>query len=288
MFDMPREAPRTILSAATPYQRGVSPADYEVVVVDNGSTRPLPAEVLADLPPGVRVVHPPEPRPSPVFALNWAVATQTRGDIVLVAIDGARIFSAGLYQATLAAHDRVPDALVHTLGWHLGPAQQMVSVQEGYDQGTEDALLAGSGWPEDPDALFGISVFAGSSDEGFFRPIAESNAFSVPRHLLERIGGYDERYTSPGGGLANLELFRRYATDPRVAPVCLLSEGTFHQVHGGIATSAPEARAAMEAEHRAVTGETEFVLPDYEPLWFGRPRPAVVPFLAASVGRGEE
>ncbi|WP_210235973.1 glycosyltransferase, partial [Mesorhizobium sp. M1C.F.Ca.ET.144.01.1.1] len=41
IHDMNREAPRTILSACCPYQKDVSPEDYEVIVVDNGSTSPF-------------------------------------------------------------------------------------------------------------------------------------------------------------------------------------------------------------------------------------------------------
>ncbi|NDD63778.1 MAG: hypothetical protein EBZ36_07345, partial [Acidobacteria bacterium] len=37
---MAREAPRTILSALPPYQKNVTASDYEVIVVDNGSTEP--------------------------------------------------------------------------------------------------------------------------------------------------------------------------------------------------------------------------------------------------------
>lgn len=46
----------------------------------------------------------PYPRPSPVFARNWAARNLPTGDILLFAIeDGARIFSDRLYAATTAA-----------------------------------------------------------------------------------------------------------------------------------------------------------------------------------------
>src|SRR5262245_52739259 len=159
---MPREAPRTILSAAVPYQKDVSPDDYEVLVVDNGSTRPLPPEVVADLPAGVRLLQMPNPTHSPAPAMNWA-ASQAKGELIMFAIDGARIFSDRLYASALAAHDQVDDALVYSMSFHLGSKVQMISTQEGYDQAAEDELIAGSGWPERPEAIFDISVFAGSS-----------------------------------------------------------------------------------------------------------------------------
>jgi Methyltransferase domain len=43
----------------------------------------------------------------------------------------------------------------------------------------------------------------------------------------------------PGGGLANLDTFRRAVELPEAALVLLLGEATFHQFHGGIATNAP-------------------------------------------------
>src|SRR4051812_12605852 len=108
----------------------------------------------------------------------------------MFAIDGARIFSDRLYAAALSVHELVPDAFVYTLGWHLGPRIQIISAEEGYDQNVEDKLIESSGWPERSDALFEISVLAGSSAVGAFGNIAESNAFSIPRGLFERMGGF--------------------------------------------------------------------------------------------------
>lgn len=282
IYNMTREAPRTILSAAAPYQRGIDPGEVEVIVVDNGSTDRLPPAVLAGLPAGVRVVDIPDPRPSPVFALNWAAREVATGDLLLFAIDGARIFSAGLYRDHLAAHRLVDGAFVYSLAWHLGPKHQSVSTKEGYDQAAEDAMIAASGWPDDPDALFAMSVFAGSSTPGFFQPVNESNAFSLSRSRWERLGGFDERYTSPGGGLANLEVFRRHTMAPDARNVCLLGEGAFHQVHGGVATSGRSSWDDFNAEHRAIFGE-DFTLPVYDTLHYGRLRPGLERFWAESM-----
>lgn len=281
-YDMAREAPRTITSAAVPYQRGVSPDDYEVVVVDNGSPVPLADQVGAHPETNVTVVRAPRPQPSPVFAMNWAAREVARGDILLLAIDGARLFSDGLYAQVLAAHEVFDDALVYTLSWHLGPKPQMESVPEGYDQAAEDRLLAEHRWPDRPASLFEMSVLAGSSRFGFLRAPAESNAFAVRRERWEAIGGYDERFTSPGGGLANLEVFTRHATAPGARPVCLLSEGTFHQVHGGIATSGRVEWGELDREHEAVVG-APYRQPTFEPWFFGPLRPEVLPFLASSL-----
>jgi hypothetical protein len=284
VYNMPREAPRTILSAGVPYQKDVTAADYEVIVVDNGSARRLSPNDLRAVPVGVRLIDMPDPHPSPVFALNWAARNLATGDILLFAIDGARIFSDRLYAATLAAHDLVGDAFVYTLGWHIGPKVQMQSVEEGYDETAEDRLIAQCGWPHRPAGLYEISVFAGSSRAGFFGRITESNAFSMPRSLFERIGGFDERFTSPGGGLANLEIFRRYVCRDDARNVCLLSEGSFHQIHGGIATSGKMKFDAFNAEHREIFGR-DYWCPVYDTLYHGLIRPEAVRFLQSSLDK---
>ena len=38
VYNMAREAPRTLYSLSAAYQRDISAEDYEVIVVDNGST----------------------------------------------------------------------------------------------------------------------------------------------------------------------------------------------------------------------------------------------------------
>ena len=102
------------------------------------------------------------------------------------------------------------------------------------------------------------------------------------KELFERIGGYDERFTSPGAGFANLELFHRYTTRPNARNVCLLSEGTFHQVHGGIATSGRVKADVFEAEYQGIFGRP-YARPDYEALYFGRVRPGAGKFLRQSL-----
>lgn len=284
IHDMAREAPRTILSACRPYQKNVLPEDYEVIVVDNGSAVPFTLRDSAGLSPAPRIVSMPDPRPSPVFALNWAARHVARGTHILFAIDGARIFSDQLIANTLKAHSKCADAFVYTLGCHLGPNVQMVSTTQGYNEDVEDRLIAESGWPSKPSALYDISVFAGSSSNGFWKPIAESNAFSVPRHLLDKMGGFHEGFVSPGAGLANLEIFARYVQHPGAKNVCLLSDMTFHQVHGGVATSGKIQHSTFAQEYLSIF-QHEYQFPSFDAIYLGPLRPEAEKF--ARIGLAE-
>ncbi|MBV9065146.1 MAG: glycosyltransferase, partial [Methylobacteriaceae bacterium] len=38
VYNIPREAPRTLYSLSAAYQQNIAAEDYEVIVVDNGST----------------------------------------------------------------------------------------------------------------------------------------------------------------------------------------------------------------------------------------------------------
>jgi hypothetical protein len=50
VHNIPREAPRTLLLLALPYQRDIRAKDYEVIVVDNGSNLPFDlAAIEADV-----------------------------------------------------------------------------------------------------------------------------------------------------------------------------------------------------------------------------------------------
>jgi len=71
------------------------------------------------------------------------------------------------------------------------------------------------------------------------------------RPFFDALGGYDERYRHPGGGLVNIDFFRR-AVSAATTVFTLLGEGHFHQVHGGASTGLDRAsRAAVVREWRA-------------------------------------
>lgn len=283
-FDMPRELPRTLRSLSPAMQQGVEAAEYEVIVLDNGSRRPFDAAACRAWLPDLRVLEVPDPGPSPVPAINLGLAL-ARGDLIGVWIDGARLASPGILRGALEAWRLHPRPVVGTASFHLGEELQHLAMRRGYDQAAEDALLASVGWTRDGYRLFEIACFAGSSAQGWLAPLAESNSLFLTRRQWDELGGYDPGFRMPGGGLANLDTWRRACLAPDVQVVILLGEGTFHQIHGGIATNTNRPMfSTFEQEYRALRGEP-YREPEVSPLFLGRLHPAVLPKLAWSVER---
>ena len=54
---MTREAPRTLRSLSPGYQQGIHPDDYEVIVVENGSSAPLGAGCGEELRQELPLLH---------------------------------------------------------------------------------------------------------------------------------------------------------------------------------------------------------------------------------------
>ena len=235
--DMERELPRTLQSLSPEYQRGIT-EPYEVVVVDNGSPVPV-AEAQGD--GTVRVLRLEQASISPAAAVNAGISA-ARGEWICVFIDGARIASPGLLAQTLHACRRFERSVVGTFAYHLGPGLQWETMRSGYDRDVEDSLLAGIAWPTDGYRLFEIASLAGSSLGAPFSLPAETNSLCLSRALWNELGGFDERFRCPGGGLVNLDTFARACALPGVEVVMLLGEGTFHQIHGGVATNAERDR----------------------------------------------
>jgi hypothetical protein len=161
----------------------------------------------------------------------------------------------------------------------------MKTVRHGYNQQEEDRLLELTDWTRDGYRLFDISVFAGSSEEGWFAPIAESSALFMTQGLWAELGGYDERFLSPGGGLVNLDTYVRACSLPDSQLIVLLGEGSFHQVHGGVATNAAvHPWKQMHDEYVRIRG-VPFAKPTVSPLFLGSVTRHVLPFIGLSATR---
>ncbi|PBB64781.1 hypothetical protein CK228_31115 [Mesorhizobium sp. WSM4312] len=267
-YNMARELPRTIRSLSPLMQRGIAPEDYEVILIDNGSTRPADEAQLRSVLPGLVMRSMPRATVSPVLAVNLGLSL-ARGDFVGVWIDGARMASPGLLAAALSASRLHVRPMIGTIAFHVGPEVQMESVKKGYCQATEDTMLSASGWEDDGYRLFGISALAGSSAGGWFELPAESNAVFLKAEHWRALGGFDERFETPGGGLANLDTWSRICADTSGELIMLLGEATFHQVHGGIATNSVSPPHQSFHEEYVRIRSHPFVRPTRQPLFFG-------------------
>ena len=277
---MARELPRTLRSLATPYQRGIDAGDYEVIVVDNGSPELLDTAMLDAFPGKLRSVRVDPAPPTPARAANLGIEL-AGADYVGLLIDGARIASPGLLAAAQLGRRLSERSVVATLGWHLGSTRHMDAREAGYDQAAEDRLLESLDWEHDGYRLFSASILAASSARGWFAPMGESNGLFMPAAMWRELGGLDEQFALPGGGLSNHDLFRRACALPGAELVVLLGEGTFHQVHGGAATSGRIGWPEMHDEYVALRG-CSYVPPANERRYVGTVPDAALEHLEAS------
>lgn len=288
-FNMAREAPRSLHSLSVPYQQGVTAAEYRVVVIDHGSTPPLDPALVTGCGPNFSL-HRVDPAPvSPVAAINQAVAAATT-PYVMILIDGAHLLSPGVVRGALEAFRVEADGFVATLPFHLGPKPQFQSSAEGYDQAEEDRLLADIGWPDA--GGYRLFLIASPSDarEGWFCPLWESNCFALRRDRFLAAGGFHPGFSSPGGGMVNLDFLRQRLLEPDLPFILLLGEGSFHQLHTHKTVHHPELKRQGEwqsftAEYRAIRGE-EFALAWRPPLLIGRVPMEAMPHVAGDAQAG--
>lgn len=244
-FDMARELPRTVESLLPPYQTGLDATAIQIIIADNRSTEPVRREHFpADA--DITVIRVEDGGVSPCRAVNAAVAL-SKADHVAIMIDGARMASPGLLSLALQAARLHDKAFISTIGFHLGPKVQQISVNEGYDRDVEDGLLAGIGWPAEGYRLFEISTLGQSYHRGVLEPPPETTFFVLSRRRYDEIGGFDERFVSLGGGLTNFDIYERALADD--APlVTLVGEGTFHQLHYGATTRSGGVNRPVESD----------------------------------------
>lgn len=280
-YDMAREVPRTLASLAVPYQRGIDCDEYEVIVVDNGSPEPLSPALFHGLPGAWRLLRVDPAPPAPAHAANLGIEASS-GDYVGLLIDGARMASPGLLAGAVQARELGERPVVMTLGWHLGATRHIDAHAAGYDEAAEDRLLDEIQWQQDGYRLFEASTLAASSARGWFGPTGESNGLFMPKTMWKELGGLDERFLLPGGGLSNHDLFRRACELPDMQLVVLLGEGTFHQMHGGIATTGRIGWDEMHAEYVALRGRA-YQPPANERLYVGTVPDAALPHLEHSI-----
>jgi len=271
-FNMRREAARTLYSLSHKYQRGVSMDDYEVIAIDNASTQPLSATEITAFGENFTYYFHPTDSVSPVRAINFG-ADLAHGEALAVIVDGARMASPGLVRQSLNAWSLAKEPFICARAWHLGPDVQKFSIQRGYNQAVEDALLNKIDWMSNGYRLFEISTIAPSSRGGFLGPFpSECSWFVISRSTFLSMGGFDSRFEAPGGGLCNHEFRDRAVSWSGIQPILLLGEGLFHQVHGGVATNAHPDRHPLKEfalEYEALYGKRHRSEPVPDPLYYG-------------------
>ena len=271
--DMQREAARTLYSLTAQFQQTSADFNYEVIVIDNASSQRLQATEVEGFGSNFSYLYYQTDSVSPVTAINYG-ASIARGEYLMVLIDGARILSPGIINNAMRIAPVYDVPFVYTLGFHLGPDIQNLSIEDGYTQNVEDQLLADIDWRNNGYRLFDISVLAGSSAKGYLGPISESNCFIMRRDNFHALGGMNPAFQTPGGGLVNLDFFQQACHLENSSPILLLGEGSFHQIHGGVATNVKQKDHPMPSfreEYQSIYNKPYLVDETIESIYFGKP-----------------
>ncbi len=240
---MPKQLHNTLISLGQPYQDHIAPEDYEVIVVENHSTELLDSSNFSEKYGDnfhYHLHH--ESGVSPVNAINLAFE-KCRGKIIGLLIDGARMITPNVLSNTKKVFAMSPEALVAIPGYHIGKNEQHLA-SPNYSVSSEQALLASLDWENDGYKLFTISTFSGANSRGFLQPMMECNCIFFSAESFRKIGQADTRFTLRGGGAINLHIYRSLGMLPEMDFYVLPGEGSFHQFHGGVTTSASETRKA--------------------------------------------
>lgn len=249
VYDMPRQAENSLFSLSAGYQLGVQESDYEVIVVESLSSNNLGKARATQFGSNFRYLSCRPSSPSPVEAVAAGVAA-SRGAVIGVVIDGARMLTPRIVHYALLAFQVTPHAMVTVPSYHLGRDEQHKA--HGYTEEDEMAELARIDWRSDGYRLFLIGVlFRGRHQPGYLRAVLESNCLFCSREDYDQIGGIDLRFDLPGGGMVNLDLYRRIGDLPQTRLFVLPGEGTFHQLHGGVTTRPDAEREALMERFKA-------------------------------------
>ena len=207
-------------SLSRSYQRGVEDLDYEVIVVDNGSDpeQRLTPELVASFGSEFRLVEMGDER-RPV-ADGGAQPRHRVGSGQRLGTDDRRRPRADARRARRTgcwpcAPTSLPSSPPNSGTW--APVSRAMRSRRATTRTPRTGSSTGSQWPTDGYRLFEIGHFIGERD--WFDGIVESNCLFVPRKLLEQVGCFDDAFSMPGGGYANLELFERLAHMPGVRAV---------------------------------------------------------------------
>lgn len=271
-----REAERTLFSLTPKYQN-ISKNYYRVIAIDNNSSEPLGKKYVSKFGSNFSYIYFKNDLPSPCKSINYAVR-KSKTPYVVICIDGARILSPGILNNMFNGIKLSSNPFIYTIGMHIGEKPQKYLMEDGYNQNVEDEFFNTVDWENNGYKLFNISSIAPSSRNGFFSSISESNCFLIRKSEYLKMGGYDERFTTKGGGFANLDFFRKITEEQRFDKIMLLGEATFHQFHGGAVTNAhANERSAlideMKEEYRLINETKKNILNQESTIYLGKLSP---------------
>ncbi|TXN71797.1 glycosyltransferase, partial [Methylobacterium sp. WL8] len=250
---------------------------YEIIIIDNGSSCPYDINDIKENNPNTRDSTMIISTKSPISALIHGIAI-SRGDTVCAFIDAARIASPNLLKLGIMACESSGNVVSGALSYHIGHEPQNISVKKGYNQSIEDSLIALTRWEKDGYELFDISSYDPSSRFGFYSCPAETNSLFMSKEMWSESGGFDSAFVGPGGGLANLDLWKRVCDNRAYKVIMLLGEGTFHQFHGGITTnSLVDNWVNLHDEYLNIRGEP-YSTPSIVPFQLGIPNSRAIAF----------
>ncbi|MVF13772.1 glycosyltransferase family 2 protein [Ketobacter sp. MCCC 1A13808] len=258
VFDMPRQAMNTLFSLSTRYQTNIETWQYEVLVIEAQSSRNLCPKEVSALEGDFHYYRVPNTG-SPATAVNFGLK-KSKGHFQAVLIDGARLASPGLIKHLYLASLISRQVIISVPGYHLGSETQQEAVNNGYNEQQEIQLLDSINWRKQGYKLFEISCWSESTQYGLFRQYGESNCLCLSRGLWKQLGGMDESFCLPGGGLVNLDTYKRALELPHTVLIALAGEGVFHQYHGGVTTNQKREKRAEYLrqafiEYKKIRGE---------------------------------
>lgn len=286
-YDMALQLENTLTSLSSTYQQGVTPADYEVIVVENASHNVLCPKLVKSLPPNFSYHLRQEQGHSPVPAINFAF-DRCRGDFIGLIMDGARMLSPGALRGALDAWTLDQNALVVVPGYHIGQQEQHEITSPEVALSQEQQLLSSIDWSHHGYDLFTIATFSGANRHGYLHPIMECNCVFASSRNFKRIGYANPDFTLPGGGSINLHMYRSLGMLGDTNVYVLPGEGSFHQYHGGVTTSSYADRDAEIERHRVQLHSYwpgGFHSLRREPTLLGKVSPQALPFLQESLAR---
>ncbi|MBU0633404.1 glycosyltransferase family 2 protein [bacterium] len=286
-YNMKEEVLNTLFSLSQEYQLDIKKEEYEIIVIDNGSKlkHRLQEKDWKDIDANIKYYYIDDAKSSPVEALNYGVSL-TKGKIIGLMIDGARMLSPGVLSNVKEVFSNNKEILVTVPNWHIGPDLQNKSVLNGYSKVVERNLLNENNCFVDGYNLFSISTLAASCQYGCFMPFSESNALFMYNKAFKKLNGFDKKFNLPGGGLVNLDFYTRALCYHDDKITVLFGEGNFHQLHGGIASNASgddqKDKISLWREQYKKIRSSEYRVPKQKMIYYGAIQKEVIPYLKLS------